>query len=219
MSRETCKYWDDRLKTCFALVSAIYGIEGCGTGGLAHVAIDDGNIDKKTLQWTIGECIKQSGRPEAPIVRLLCEKLLELPLETRLFFLHRLSFGVEQAPACWKNKNAEECDCETCITEIKIDEGRAESPEPGEEEARKRRCVWRDFTMLTPCVVNKDRTKAWFRPTPVVEFDKDEFIKNPEKYTMEQMEFLSKWCECARENMLKFIRDTMRSYGAEAKEV
>lgn len=114
---QICKYFNQRLKTCAALISAVYNLAG-GGGGLAHVAIDDENVDDKCLEWTIELCKKEQGELEAPIVKLLCELLLKQPLESRLFLVQQLQhWGIEGFHQCFYAGK-----CEDCIVEIEIQE-------------------------------------------------------------------------------------------------
>ena len=115
--RETCKYYNDGLKTCAALISAVYELGG-STGGLAHVAIDDENVDDSSLKWTINLCEQEKYRLEAPVVKLLCELLLKQPLGSRLYLVQQLSrFGIEQLSQCFSDGPCEECFIEAEVKE------------------------------------------------------------------------------------------------------
>lgn len=62
----------------------LYDLEGCACGGLAHVLIDDSNLDDGTIKFTLNLCDKESDRIEADIVRLICKELSSLTYDQRL---------------------------------------------------------------------------------------------------------------------------------------
>ena len=132
-----CKYNDERLLTCWALIGAIYEI--CpGTGGLAHVAIDDENIDDRTLNWTIQLCNREENKnkPEAKIVILLCEILREIPLKSRIYLLARMDFDWWQSEGCLFD--SQKCDCctleDSMLYKAEIHEWRLDDAESKNEE-------------------------------------------------------------------------------------
>lgn len=79
----TCKYFDKRLEIIQAYIKCLYSIDGCETGGILHILLDDDNYNNECIAFCLSECLKNPSKPEAQIGRLICEEYLTLPLEQR----------------------------------------------------------------------------------------------------------------------------------------
>ena len=112
-----CKYFSEKILTCYALIDAIYTI--CpGTGGLAHIVTDDFNVDRTSIEWVIAYCKRPENldKPEQPIVVLLCEEMLKLPLRARWLLVQRMEFGYDNLDACFQKFGiCKSCDIENLI--------------------------------------------------------------------------------------------------------
>lgn len=84
---EDCKYYKPHMNTIRELISCLYELEGCCTGGLAHIVTDDNNIDDDDIQWVLDECDKEENkdRTERGLVKLICEELLKLTIQERIY--------------------------------------------------------------------------------------------------------------------------------------
>lgn len=101
---DDCKYFSQRLEMIRTMILALYDIEGCICGGIAHVVVDDENFEDHHLQFVIDECNKEENkdRLEVPLAKVICEELLKLSMQERaLLFSSYYSF------AC--DKNCNEC--------------------------------------------------------------------------------------------------------------
>ena len=78
-----CKYYNKRLDMIREYIGCLYSLEGCGTGGMLHILLDDDNYDDDSIIFCLKECLKNSDKPEAKIGRLICEEYLCLPMEQR----------------------------------------------------------------------------------------------------------------------------------------
>lgn len=79
----TCKYFDNKLKVIQAYIICLYSLEGCETGGMLHILLDDDNYDDNSITFCLSECLKSPLKPEAQIGKLICEEYLTLPIEQR----------------------------------------------------------------------------------------------------------------------------------------
>lgn len=80
---EECKYFDEHLKTIRQYISCLYGIDGCASGGLLHILLDDDNCDNDDILYCLKECIQHPEREESKIGHLICEEYLKLGMEQR----------------------------------------------------------------------------------------------------------------------------------------
>lgn len=114
---EYCKYFTPKLNTIRELISCLYNLEGCCTGGLAHIITDDDNIDDDDIKWVLEYCDKEENkdRTENGLVKLICNELLKLSMQERvLLFSSYYSYIM-----CDNN-------CDTCpISKGDIDEVRS----------------------------------------------------------------------------------------------
>ena len=78
-----CKYYNKHLDTIREYVSCLYKLDGCCTGGLLHIVLDDGNLDDDDIKWCLDRCIENPEEEESGIGKLICEELLKLPMEQR----------------------------------------------------------------------------------------------------------------------------------------
>lgn len=80
---DECKHYIPHLNTIRELISCLYQLEGCSTGGIAHVVVDDNNFKDHHLKFVIEECEKEPERTESGLVKLICEELLKLNISQR----------------------------------------------------------------------------------------------------------------------------------------
>lgn len=94
---DLCKYYKKRLNTIRELISCLYELDGCVSGGIGHVVIDEDNIDNDTIESVIKLCQDEEykDREEAGLVDLICKELLKLNIQERtLLFGSFYSYGV-----------------------------------------------------------------------------------------------------------------------------
>ena len=107
MATTKCKYFCKRLITCRALMTAITDITS--TGGCGHLVVGDGNMDIDSLQRTIDWCAgEDASKPEAPIVKLLCEELSKLPIQSRRLLWNR-RYWLNYLDECFANRDCDSC--------------------------------------------------------------------------------------------------------------
>ena len=82
---DNCKYFCSKLNTIRELISCLYSLEGCCTGGIAHIITDDNNINDSSIEFVLKECDKEENkdREECGLVKLICEELLKLSIQQR----------------------------------------------------------------------------------------------------------------------------------------
>lgn len=106
---ERCKFYDAHLETINTYITALYNLPECGTGGLLHIVLDDGNVDDKSITFCLKECAANPEREEWLIGMLICSELLKLPEEKRRL-LDRLAYmefrcpmedGQEKCKSCY----------------------------------------------------------------------------------------------------------------------
>ena len=83
---KTCKYYNKHMDTLVEYCSCLYRLEGCETGGLLHVVLDDDNYDIPNLVSTFKDCMQHPEKEESVIGLLICKELLKLSTEERAFF-------------------------------------------------------------------------------------------------------------------------------------
>ena len=83
---EDCIHYNPHLYTIMQLISCLYTLDGCCTGGLPHIVVDDNNIDDGSIKWVLEECDKEENkdRTERGLVKLICEELLNLSMQERV---------------------------------------------------------------------------------------------------------------------------------------
>ena len=108
---DSCKHFNPHLKTIKELIYCLYMLEGCQTGGLGHVVVDEDNFQDNHLISTIKDCENNPDKTESGLVKLICEELLKMniPQRTLLF-------------STYHPHNICNSDCENCpITKGDID--------------------------------------------------------------------------------------------------
>lgn len=107
---EICKYFTPHMNTIRELIACLYNLEGCGCGGLAHIVVDDDNIDDDSIKWVLEYCDEEENKDctERGLVKLICEELLKLNMKERtLLFSGYYS-------DCFCDENCENCPIEHC---------------------------------------------------------------------------------------------------------
>lgn len=112
---EDCKYYSPMITAIRTMISALYDLEGCCCGGLAHVVTDDNNFDDDDLDWVIDYCNEEENkdRVEKEWVIAIMKELKKLTMPQRaLIFSSYYGLALCTSP-----------DCSTClIPKGKIDE-------------------------------------------------------------------------------------------------
>lgn len=78
-----CKYYDKHLDTIREYISSLYNLEGCGSGGLLHILLDDDNYDDDDIAFCLKECLLHPEREESKLGQLICQEYLKLSMEQR----------------------------------------------------------------------------------------------------------------------------------------
>ncbi len=78
-----CKYYNNHLETIREYIGCLYNLEGCASGGLLHILLDDDNYDNDDIEWCLQECEKHPEKEESEIGKLICKEYLNLPMEQR----------------------------------------------------------------------------------------------------------------------------------------
>lgn len=87
---EKCKHYNKHLDTIKAYINCLYRLEGCCTGGLLHILLDDDNIEDHHIQWCLEECEKHPEEEESEIGKLICKEYLKLTMPERRLLFHNL---------------------------------------------------------------------------------------------------------------------------------
>ena len=87
---ENCKHYNKHLDTIKAYINCLYRLEGCCTGGLLHILLDDDNIEDHHIQWCLEECEKHPEEEESEIGKLICKEYLKLTIPERRLLFHNL---------------------------------------------------------------------------------------------------------------------------------
>ena len=82
-----CLYYSKHLDTIRTLCNALYRIDGCCSGGMLHVVLDDDNIDDNCIRYCLTECLVHPEKEEAGLGKLICEELLKLSMPQRRMLL------------------------------------------------------------------------------------------------------------------------------------
>lgn len=101
-----CKYYDRHLETIKELISCLYDLDDCGSGGLLHILTDDDNVDDDDIALCLRECILHPEREESGIGKLICEEYLKLPIQKRRLLTNTYI-------GHWTCKNGR--DCQNCF--------------------------------------------------------------------------------------------------------
>ena len=79
--------WNPNMVIIEHLINALYDLPKCGTGGLCHLMIDDGNVDNDSIIFTLNECFSNRDNVESDLSIFLCNLLLQLTIEQRVALL------------------------------------------------------------------------------------------------------------------------------------
>ena len=101
---EDCKYYKPHMNTIRELISCLYQLEGCCCGGLAHIVTDDNNIEDHFLKWVLEQCDEEENkdRTERGLVKLICEELLQLSIQERVYLFSHYYHTVMCGKKCCK---------------------------------------------------------------------------------------------------------------------
>lgn len=80
---QRCKHYTPHLQTIKEYISCLYAIDGCCTGGMLHILLDDDNIDDDSILFCLRECIQHPEREDSGIGKLICEEYLKLTIPQR----------------------------------------------------------------------------------------------------------------------------------------
>lgn len=83
-----CKYFNPHMNTIRELIACLYNLEGCACGGLAHIVTDDNNLEDHHIRWVLEDYCEQEenkDRTERGLVKLICEELLKLSMQERVY--------------------------------------------------------------------------------------------------------------------------------------
>ena len=78
-----CRLYNKHLDTIREYISCLYHLDGCCTGGLLHIVLDDGNLNDNDIQWCLEQCEANPLNEESEIGKLICKELLKLPINQR----------------------------------------------------------------------------------------------------------------------------------------
>ena len=102
-----CKYYNPHMKVIREYCRTLYGLDGCGAGGLLHVLLDDDNVNDSCISLCLKECLRHPEEPESKLGILICEEYLKLNIRERCV-MDSLWCGYDIDN--WKCTG----DCETC---------------------------------------------------------------------------------------------------------
>lgn len=78
-----CKYYSKHFQTIKQYIGCLYDIEGCSSGGLLHILLDDDNFDDDSILFCLRECLLHPEREESKIGKIICEEYLQLSMPER----------------------------------------------------------------------------------------------------------------------------------------
>ena len=78
-----CKYYNKHLETIKEYIGCLYNLEGCGSGGLLHILLDDDNFDDDDIAYCLKACLAHPERECSKLGMLICEEYLKLPMTQR----------------------------------------------------------------------------------------------------------------------------------------
>jgi hypothetical protein len=84
--------WHPNIPICLMLTWAIYTLDWCSCGGMAHVVVDDENLDIACINATLADCDKPENkdRPERHLVVALMKYMQEMTLKQR-YLMYRFA--------------------------------------------------------------------------------------------------------------------------------
>lgn len=101
-----CDYYTPHLQTMKEYIGCLYRLEGCCSGGLLHILLDDDNIDDDSVLYCLTECIKHPEREESKIGKLICEEYLQLSMQERRLLLRSYIMSFD---CCCQETGCEGC--------------------------------------------------------------------------------------------------------------
>lgn len=101
-----CKYFDKHMETVREYVECLYNIDGCASGGLLHILLDDENYNDGDILYCLKECIIHPEREESRIGQLICEEYLKLSIEQRRMLTPRC---IENYWECSDRRKCKQC--------------------------------------------------------------------------------------------------------------
>ena len=87
MNNCKCKYVTPESIFVYCAVRTLYNVLEKHSGGLAHIVVDENNLDDESIQCILEECNKEENknRDDVYTCKVLCESLLKLTYEQRCF--------------------------------------------------------------------------------------------------------------------------------------
>jgi hypothetical protein len=108
--KHKCKHYTPHLDTIREYISCLYSLEGCGTGGMLHILLDDDNFSDYWITDCLKECLNHPEKEEWEIGKLICENYLKLSMpQRRLMTTPYITCDFDCIVDCKK--------CEDCIIE------------------------------------------------------------------------------------------------------
>lgn len=111
---KVCKYYDQSFKIITGCIQVL--LDYCPLGGLCHTVVSENNCTDEDLKCIIQYCNKKENENELEksLSIFICQELLKIPYEKRLFLLNFLDYFEDQDIYLLENENCNE-DCESCI--------------------------------------------------------------------------------------------------------
>lgn len=100
-----CKYYSPHLETIKQYIICLYQLEGCGSGGLLHILLDDDSLDDDSITFCLKGCLLHPEKEEAELGKLICAEYLKLSIEQRRL----LSSAYTDEPICVHKNCIEDC--------------------------------------------------------------------------------------------------------------
>lgn len=104
---QRCKYYTPHLQTIKEYIGCLYAIDGCCTGGMLHILLDDDNIDDDSILFCLRECIQHPEREDSGIGKLICEEYLKLTMPQRRILMRPYILDFQ----------CQYCNCSDCLVE------------------------------------------------------------------------------------------------------
>lgn len=104
-----CKYYNSHLDTVREYIGCLYNIDGCITGGMLHILLDDDNYDDRSIIFCLKYCLQNPHKEESKLGVLICEEYLGLSLQERRL----LCIPYINEFSCLNNKGCDQCFIET----------------------------------------------------------------------------------------------------------
>lgn len=90
------KYYHPKFELASELISVLYNLEECITGGLCHIVTDDGNIYDDDLDSIIKNCDKEENKNEIDreLSKTICIILKQMTFEQRAVLFEMIDYGI-----------------------------------------------------------------------------------------------------------------------------